>query len=192
MQMLKITTFITIACLYSAVAWSASGITYHGRIVKPDNTPLESATTRFRIQIKAPDAGNCVLWEEEQTRNMLGSSGVFSITIGDSTDTTISYTRVDSYSWSMERVFSNRSQFTSLYGCALGTDFTPNPADGRILEVSFKEAPSDPTWEAFPATKINLIPMALNSLQFEGYRATEFLKIDPYNAIKCSRKSKSW
>ena len=171
---------ITAVFLLSTHVYAANGITYHGRIVKPDNTPLESATTRFRIQIKAPDTGNCVLWEEEQTRNMVSSNGTFAITIGDSTDTTISYLRVDTYGWGLERVFSNRSQFSTLTGCTVGNSYLPNPADGRILEVSFKEVPSDPTWEAFPATKVNLIPMALNSLQLEGYRADEFLKIDPY------------
>ena len=158
--------FITFL-LFSHFLYASNGITYHGRIVKPDDTPLESATTRFRIQIKAPDAGNCILWEEEQSRNMLGSKGAFSITIGDSTNTLISYSRLDTYGWGLERVFSNKTGFTSLYGCTVGTTYAPNPADGRILEVSFKEAPTDPTWEAFPSTNINFMPIVLLILSFK-------------------------
>jgi len=180
MKYMKLVFLFTTFLLFSHSLYASNGITYHGRIVKPDDTPLESATTRFRIQIKAPDAGNCVLWEEEQTRNMLGSNGTFTITIGDSSNTSVNYLRVDSYGWGMERVFSNKTAFTPLSGCAVGTAYIPNAADGRIIEVSFKEAPTDPTWEAFPATKINFIPMAFNTLQLEGSRADEFLKINPY------------
>jgi hypothetical protein len=173
-------SILTVLLFVGSTGLSASGVSFHGRIIKPDNSPLESPNTRFRIQIKSPGSESCLLWEEEQTRNMLGSNGTFTITIGDSSDTTINYSRVDTYAWGIDRVFSNRSQFTSLVGCTVGNLYLPNAADGRILEVSFKEAPTDPNWEAFPATKINLVPMSFNSLQLEGYRADEFLKIEPY------------
>ena len=126
-------SFIFLICSF---VQAQTGITYHGRIVKPNNQPLESATARFRIQIKSPNSENCLLWEEEQTRNMLGSNGVFTITIGDGSDISTNYLRVDSYGWGMERVFSNRTQFTALTGCSVGTVYTPGAADGRILEVS--------------------------------------------------------
>jgi hypothetical protein len=56
----------------SAIAGN-SGITYHGRIVKPDGNYLEDAAVQFKLQIRTPGAQDCLMFEEVQTQNMLGS-----------------------------------------------------------------------------------------------------------------------
>ncbi|MFN8846565.1 MAG: hypothetical protein ACK5W9_06910, partial [Bdellovibrionales bacterium] len=79
-----ISVFILILTyLYAQNIWAASGITYHGRIIRPDNSPVTSPTTQFRIQVRTPGAENCLLWEEQQTKDLSNTSGVFTITIND-------------------------------------------------------------------------------------------------------------
>jgi hypothetical protein len=163
-----------------ALSKAGSGITYHGKIIKPDGvTPVTSVTTQFRIQVRTPGTESCLLWEEQQTKDLSSSAGVFTLTIADATEPSLI---ANSLPFSLERVFSNRTGFTGLTGCSLGTSYSPSTAaDGRVLQVFFKENPSDP-WEQMPVTKVNFIPLALNSVQLEGYAANEFLKIDPLSS----------
>ena len=55
------------------------GVSYQGRIFKPDGNPLEGTTVQFRMQVRSPGSENCLLYEEVQTLNMAGSSGVFAL-----------------------------------------------------------------------------------------------------------------
>ena len=156
-------------------AQAASGITYHGKIIKPDGvTPVTSNQTVFRIQVRSP-GNNCLLWEEQQTKDLSSSNGVFTVTIADTDELSLV---ANALPFSLERVFSNRTSFSALTGCTAGTVYNPSPTDGRSLVVYFKENPADLTWEQMPITKMNFVPLALNSLQLEGYSASEFLKIE--------------
>jgi trimeric autotransporter adhesin len=167
------------ALLNHGLASASSGITYHGKILRPDGvTPVSSASTQFRIQIRTPGTENCLLWEEQQTKDLSGTNGVFSITIADNSEPTLI---PNALAFSLERVFSNRTNFSSLTGCSVGTTYNPSTADGRYLSVFFREAPTDP-WEQMPSTKVNFVPLALNSVQLEGYQSSEFLKIDPLSS----------
>jgi len=85
-----------------------SGITYHGRILRADGTPLEGHSVRFRIQIRTPDPANCVMYEEEQTHDIRHSNGVFSLTINDGIYSVPSL----SNKYSLDQVFANRGHFT--------------------------------------------------------------------------------
>jgi hypothetical protein len=162
--------------LFGLNAFAGSGITYHGKILKPDGiTPVNSTTTQFRIQVRTPGTENCLLWEEQQTKDLSSSNGAFSITIADTSEPTLI---ANTLPYTLERIFSNRTNFTSLTGCSSGSGYNPSSVDGRSLVVFFKENPTDP-WEQMPVTKINFVPLALNSVQLEGYSSSEFLKVDP-------------
>jgi hypothetical protein len=84
---------------------------------------VTSATTQFRIQIRTPGAENCLLWEEQQTKDLSTQSGAFSITIADTSEPTLI---ANTLPFSMERVFSNRTPFTSLTNCSSGSSYTPS------------------------------------------------------------------
>ncbi|MFN9067358.1 MAG: hypothetical protein ACK5V3_09030, partial [Bdellovibrionales bacterium] len=87
-----------------------SGITYHGKILRSDNSPLNTSNAVFKIEIRSPGSENCLLWQEEQTVDMSATNGVFVLNI---TDTSASgYSRTDGYAWDKNRVFSNRTGFT--------------------------------------------------------------------------------
>ncbi len=115
--------------------WAANGITYHGRIIKSDNTPVSSATTQFRIQVRSPGSENCLLWQEQQTKDLSNTSGVFTITINDVGEPSLS---PNALPFTLDRVFSNRTGFTGL-SCSIGTAYTPSSsADGRVLTNKLK------------------------------------------------------
>lgn len=115
--------------LSPAEASSTSGITYHGRILKPDGTPLDGSNVQFRLQIRTPDNQNCLLFEEIQTLNMKDSNGVFSLTIkglNRGNDETSSGER-----YGLDRIFQNRGKFEGLPNCVMG--------DGNIRQTPLME-----------------------------------------------------
>lgn len=177
------TLILYVIWFFSSVSWAASGITYHGRILRPDNTPVVSPTTEFRIQLKSPGDEGCLFWEEFQTKNLSQTSGVFTITIGDTDSPGRVHVNVTNpltaSPFTLLQVFSNKNSYPSGLTCddASGT-YTPATSHGRKLQVYFREGPGF-SWETLPAAAINFVPLAYNSTQLDGYRSNEFLKIDP-------------
>lgn len=122
------TTFLIIFVLSSYQAQAADNryLTYQGRILNPDNTPLESDNVQFTLKIYNP-SNTCLLWQETKTQNMVGTSGVFSLNIGAQAN------QVSGGPATMDLVFSNAQGITGQSGCS----YTPSATDDRNLVVSF-------------------------------------------------------
>lgn len=150
-----------------------SGITYHGRIIKPDGNPLEGAAVQFKVQIRTPEGNNCLMFEEQQSKDMRGSQGLFTITINDGTGT-----RTDSTGYSLDAVFGNRGSFTFAPNtCTTGSTYSPNTNDGRKFQVYFRDE-NMTNWEPLPATTINFVPMAIEAKQIAGFGPNNLLRVD--------------
>ncbi|MBN8537727.1 MAG: hypothetical protein J0M15_11795 [Deltaproteobacteria bacterium] len=136
------------------------GVSYQGRIFKPDGNPLEGSSVQFRLQVRSPGSENCLLYEEVQTLNMAGSSGVFALTLNDGTGT-----RLDTATYQVDRIFANRETMTlDTTRCAAGTTYTPNSSDGRKLVVYFKDE-TMAAYEAMPLMNLNYVPQAMYALE---------------------------
>ena len=159
-------------------AVSNSGVTYHGRILKSDGSPLDGASVQFKLQIRSPGNESCLLYEEIQTLNMSNSSGVFSINLNDGTGS-----RDDNSGITFNAVFSNRSAFTLPAGtCAVGSTYLPNAADGRSFIVSFKDENMQ-SYEPLPAQPVNFAPTALQALQIAGFGPNNLFRVDDATAV---------
>ncbi|MBN8537735.1 MAG: hypothetical protein J0M15_11835 [Deltaproteobacteria bacterium] len=136
------------------------GVSYQGRIFKPDGNPLEGSSVQFRLQVRSPGSENCLLYEEVQTLNMAGSSGVFALTLNDGTGT-----RLDAATYQVDRIFANRETMTlDTTRCASGTTYAPNSSDGRKLVVYFKDE-TMAAYEAMPLMNLNYVPQAMYALE---------------------------
>ncbi|RYZ93158.1 MAG: tail fiber domain-containing protein [Proteobacteria bacterium] len=160
--------------LLSASAQAAnSGITYQGRILKPDSTPVSGANVQFRIQLRTPGTNNCLMYEEIQAQDLSASRGNFSLTINDG-----SGTRTDSSGFGLDRAFANRGTFTfDPSTCSVGSTYTPNEADGRVLAVYFKDETMS-AWEPMPAQNINYVPFAFESKQIAGFKINNLMRVE--------------
>ncbi len=139
---------------------NSPGISYQGRIFKPDGAPLEGSSVQFRLQVRSPGSENCLLYEEVQTLNMAGSSGVFALSLNDGTGT-----RLDTATYPVDRIFANRETMTlDTTRCATGTTYTPNSSDGRKLVVYFKDE-TMAAYEAMPLMNLNYVPQAMYALE---------------------------
>jgi hypothetical protein len=161
MKYSQLLIFLLLQLILSATSFANNpGISYQGRIFKPDGNPLEGTTVQFRMQVRSPGSENCLLYEEVQTLNMAGSAGVFALTLNDGTGT-----RLDAATYQVDRIFANRDTMTlDATRCTAGTTYTPNSADGRKLVVYFKDETMT-AYEAMPLMNLNYVPQAMYALE---------------------------
>ncbi len=168
--------YITVILFCSVIAQAQSsgpGITYQGKIVQPDGTPL-SGQVSFELEVYTSSPTSCLMYEEVQTITV-GSDGVFALTIDSGTGM-----RVDSTGYNLDQIFANQGTFTFTSGCSGSNTYTPDASDGRVLNVLFK-SPSMSAYEAVGAQNINYIPMALTAKNVGGFSATNLLRFQESN-----------
>jgi|GEM_PF-5292124 hypothetical protein len=168
MKTLILATALLTALTSAAIA--STGISYHGRLLLPSGEPVR-ASTQFKIQIRSPGNENCLMYEETVTRDLSQTDGVFSITIADGTGS-----RTDTLGWGLDKIFANRVKFDFTANCAVGLEYTPNPADGRRLQVSFNDG-TFAGWEDLPVQQIGYAPIAIEAIQVGGFKASHLLRV---------------
>ncbi|MEK7358681.1 MAG: hypothetical protein AAB250_19710, partial [Bdellovibrionota bacterium] len=153
-------------------AASSAGITYQGRIMKPNGDSLEGSNVQFRIQVRTPNNSNCLMYEEVKSLDMRGSKGLFGLTINDGLGT-----RTDATGLGLDKVFANRVSFTfDPTTCSTGTTYNPSPDDGRKLVVFFKDETMG-AWEPMPTTDVNYVPYAFDSGSVGGFNSDSLLRV---------------
>ena len=174
-RLLGTTTWLSLILLISAAthSFANSGITYHGRLMGPDGTPVTATNVQFRLQIRTPGTQDCLMYEELQTHNLSTTNGLFAISLGDTTGV-----RQDANAWSLFDSMSNRKAFTFNPGdCAGVNNYTPNQDDNRKFRVSFNDG-SFVGWETLPTQSINFIPMAIEAFGVGGFTANSLLRVE--------------
>lgn len=159
----------------SSPSFASSGITYHGRLMNPNGTPVTSSNVQFRLQIRTPGTQDCLLYEEIQSQDLSTTKGMFSLSLGDGTGV-----RQDSYAadWTLFDSLSNRKAFNfNVADCAGPTLYTPSPEDNRKFRVFFNDG-SFAGWEALPTQTINFIPMSIESYAVGGFPSRSLLRFE--------------
>lgn len=152
----------SIILLFAQAAFAGPGITYQGRILKPDGSSMEGTAVQFLMQIRSPGTENCLMYEETQTKNMADSKGIFALTLNDGTGT-----RTDTPTYTIDRIFSNRSVLTfDSARCISGTTYTPASGDQRKFIVYFKDETMG-SYEPMPVMSLNHVPMSMFSIESE-------------------------
>ncbi|WP_157684740.1 beta strand repeat-containing protein [Bdellovibrio bacteriovorus] len=127
---------------------SPASLTYQGRIVKADGSPLEYGNVSFQFEILS-SSGLCVLYREQVNGiNMVHSNGIFDVRIG------ASHSYPLSASFSIVDSFNNSVNQT----CDGGSVFAPSATEGRIMRVQFHDGTA---WRLIsPDTQIRSVPYA--------------------------------
>ncbi|WP_413568320.1 phage tail protein [Bdellovibrio sp. HCB117] len=138
---------------YSLVAnASPQSLSYQGRILKSDGTPLEFNNVSFLFEITSAD-GNCVLYREQKDAvNMQNSNGVFDVPIGLGTRL-----------FPTGPVFSLSDVFVNgiTYTCAGSGSWIASNSAERLLKVQFHDGLG---WKVIsPANIIRSVPFAYTS-----------------------------
>ncbi len=106
---------------------------YQGQILKNGTTPLEADPVLFRVQILS-QTNDCILFEEQHSINMLGSSGVFSLNVGAGMRSGTDYEDTSS----LTNVFRNGQLFTVTH-CTSGTAYNALANHTRKMRISYND-----------------------------------------------------
>ena len=157
--------FITIFSFSICWGTSVENVTYNGRLISPNGSPLEAGSVVFTMKILDPTE-NCVLYKENQTLNMAGSNGAFSLVIGEGT-------RTDGGTQTLKQVFTNAGTLAGLT-CVTGTAYAAASTDDRKLSVTFNDGIATQT---LTSIAIKSVPFALQASQVTGYGINNLAKI---------------
>ncbi|MDG0817663.1 tail fiber domain-containing protein [Bdellovibrio svalbardensis] len=168
--------------LFSALSYaSPSVLTYQGRILKSDGTPLEYGAVSFLFQITEP-AGSCVIYQEQVTGySMVNSGGVFDVPIGGGTvqyPLSGTFTVLDAFNNATPSFnCGSCSLVGSNYVCANGSgSYNPSNGDSRKLRVSFYDGTG---WKMIsPDSVIRSVPFAgysLSAQKLGSYDSSSFI-----------------
>lgn len=161
---------ILVVSFFWPVLAAASSLTYHGRLLKSDGTPVDAAGVQLRIRIYSPGSEKCLFFDETYTRDLSSSQGAFAIRIGFDTPSS-----ANTEPFALDRIFQNRSAFTFLGGkCANGSTYSPAGDDGRRIQLSFNDGIG---WEDAPEQSIAQIPQAIESFSVGGYESSKLFRV---------------
>lgn len=172
----KFMSAVVLILLLSVMTHAAPSISLQGKIIKPDNSPQEHASTTFTLEVHSPGAENCILYSETQTADMTASTGLFSLKLNSAAST-----RTDGNAYSFTRVFSNYGSF-SIDGasCAAGSGtiiYTPGLYDERKVYVRFQD-PSMGVAEAMPIATLTHSSYAFEAEQISGFPAASLCRVE--------------
>ena len=129
----KLIQFAAGACALAFVNLAnASSVTYAGRILKSDGSPVTASSVAFTVQVKAP--GGCILYEETQTANLSGTNGAFALSL-NGTGTRGANDPGNAF----DQIFSNNLTLAGHAGGGCAGSYLPGAADGPTLSVVFDE-----------------------------------------------------
>lgn len=155
LMVLCLTLLICTLWLQSGYA-APSNLTYQGRILKADGTPLEYGNTSFLFEITSPN-GNCVIYREQRDGvSMVNSKGVFDVPIGSGTKL-----------FPADPLFSLLDSFNNsqVHNCFGGATYTAGTGDVRLLKVQFHDGSG---WKVIsPANEIRSVPYSAYALSAE-------------------------
>lgn len=155
---------LLVLILSSSLAGAAPAVfTFQGRVLKSNGRdPVESASVLFRIQIRSAD-GLCLLFEETHLKDMTGTSGVFSLNIGEGSNSNVAVL-------SLPQVFDNSTSKIGAGGCS----YIPGAADTRRLRFSYNDGVESVT---LPMDQIiQSVPYAYYSSSLEGLGKAGFIQ----------------
>lgn len=156
----------TVATINASISFagSSTGLIYHGRIVKPDGSMINSGTVDFTVSIVNSNVPGCVLYAEAFNNvPMQDSLGSFELEIGNGTPIYVGGQTLD-------QVFRNSGTLT----CQDSTPYVVGAAHDRSLRVTFNDGSGTNT---LPLMAIKSAPWALQAQQITGYGINNLFKI---------------
>ncbi|MBX3039749.1 MAG: hypothetical protein KF789_03440 [Bdellovibrionaceae bacterium] len=170
--------FVFSGFFISTNVYANSGVTYHGRLFKPNGEPVRSSSVQFRIQVRTPSDSDCLMFEEIQTKDLSDSNGLFSVSIGDG-----SATVVNTEPFPLSEVFQNQRTIAFPSGkCIQSATAVLGAMASRQLAVSFNDG-SFSGWEPLPAQKIQFVPMAMEAVSLGGHQTSNLFRVHSVSGV---------
>ena len=161
----------------TARAQGPATFSYEGVITDTNGYPLEAASVLFTLQVTSPN-GQCVLYEEQQTQNMTGSAGHFTLWLGQGTLTTGAGNQNPNPTIPFASVFSNLKPFVT--ATCPGGGYTPAAGDTRRVTIAFNDGTT--TTVMSPSISIGSSPYAMEADSLQGKKPVDFIQANTSTA----------
>lgn len=142
---------------------------YEGQLLDSAGLPVTTPVL-IKTKLMSPGTEGCTLYEGAITVTP-NSSGYFDIQVGSP-----SMTRIDSAIYPFKKAFINKFSFSGL-SCASGSVYTPQPSDGRKLQIAVS-SDSGATWDDLGNLVITAAPVANTARYLNGFTEENFCRID--------------
>jgi hypothetical protein len=182
---LKLICTLAVAISISANAQaqsSANALVYHGRVLKPDGSALQDSAVTFNVKIYARNLAQskrCLIYEENQTKNLSSSLGAFELNLGESANKVFPTSSVV-----LSSLMRNSLTNEVTANCA-GTVVTNFKVDSyardRELEVTMTTSAGEVI--ALPAQNLKATPFAMQAFEIGGYSADYLAKLSPHPSV---------
>ncbi|MGE3758059.1 MAG: hypothetical protein AB7H97_09890, partial [Pseudobdellovibrionaceae bacterium] len=145
------------------------GLTFQGRIIKPNGRPLEATIVALIVRILSPTS-DCVLLEESHTVPMSDTGGVFSIVIGAGARTG------SDKGFNLNQVFKNSGSLTGLT-CTNGvTQYDAMSGHSRRVRIMFDDGVESVTLTS--DFIVRSVPYAMIADTVQGKSPSDFVQVN--------------
>lgn len=137
---------------------------YQGRAFDSSSIPI-TGTVDIKIQI-LDTSGQCILLSEKHdSLDLSTTDGVFSLSVGSNTGSSVRTAAGDDPNISTFDVFSNGINHTGLSGTGCGGSYNGASGDDRVLRVTITK---DSTDTVLADQRVGAVPFAWNAQQVQG------------------------
>ncbi|MGE3760363.1 MAG: hypothetical protein AB7H97_21540, partial [Pseudobdellovibrionaceae bacterium] len=151
-------------------ASSPEGLTFQGRIIKPNGTPLDATNVTLNVKILSP-SDDCILLEENHTVPMSDTAGVFSVVIGAG-----SRTGADK-GFNLLQVFKNSGNLTGLSCVTSGTTlYSAQSGHPRRVRITFNDGTETVTLNS--DFIVRSVPYATIADSIQGKSPSDFMQVN--------------
>ena len=156
----------------------AQSLTVQGRITNAAGQPVVGTAVEFQVQILAPDANRCLLYEEKHTIDLSKSFGSFSLNLGDGSGSQTATTPTTN---TLEEAISNRKGFLVSSGLCLhgsgNVAYSPAFDANRKMIIYFRDPSTMGAPEKVPEMDLNPNAYAMEATRLNGLTASSFLRV---------------
>ncbi|MGE3757861.1 MAG: beta strand repeat-containing protein, partial [Pseudobdellovibrionaceae bacterium] len=151
-------------------ASSPEGLTFQGRIIKPNGNHLEATSVLLNVKILSP-SDDCVLLEENHTVPMNDTAGVFSVVIGAGLRTGADK------GFNLLQVFKNSGSLTGLTCMTSGaTQYNAQSGHSRRVRITFNDGTETVTLSS--DFIVRSVPYATIADSIQGKGPSDFVQVN--------------
>lgn len=154
----------------SATKRTSDSIVYHGKLVRPDGSPIEGSLS-VTMKIYSPEPSLCLLWAETQIIN--AKNGGFSVELGY-TENRLSSPAGGAANSFREVFLNNPGLIITGANCTSGNTYNPASNDDRLMSATFQDGGNTVSVERIA---IKSVPFAKQAQEVAGYGIANLMKI---------------
>ncbi|MCB0378335.1 MAG: hypothetical protein KDD33_07570, partial [Bdellovibrionales bacterium] len=170
--MFRLLSLIISIIIFALSAMAAPNyLTLQGQIIDPNGQAVEGNSVNVTVEIYSPGSEQCLLYQEVHNLNMVNSSGLFSLKMGDGVQSGTDYEDTASFF----NAFNNNLGPVSPTTCDSVGSYTPSASDGRKFRLIIDDGVNVINTAL---ADVNSSPFAMSAASVGGLQAADILVVN--------------